>query len=186
MNKLIASYLVLNVIFIFINAAMAGGGGLAATSLTASLSATATSMSVDDTTGFLSTDVVTIDEEQILYGSKPDTTSFADLTRGYNQTKANSHKAGKYVYSQETSMVNQALGFNVASTSSTAGTFAVIGLTWAFLTRSLLNIVVWDFPNIFSGEWIYIRIILMAIGAGLIIYIGIHYLLPAMGILRRT
>lgn len=163
---------------------MAGGGGIAATQLSGAISATATTINVDNTTGFLTSDVVTIDSEYIAYSGKT-ATSFTGATRGYNGSVATTHRNDKYVYTQETSMINQALGYNVASTSSTSGAFTVVALGFVFLGRGLLNLVIWDFPNLWIGQLIYFRIILMAIGGGLVIYICLNYLLPAMGILQR-
>ncbi len=176
--------MVLNVIFIIFNAAMAGGGGIASTQLTSPMTDVQTTMSVTSTTGFLSTDVLAIDNEQIYYTGKT-AISFTGLTRGYNDTKAVSHRNSRMIYTQETNMLNQTLGFNVASASSTSGAFAIISMTAGFLGRALINIVVWDFPNIFEGMLIYLRLFFVAIGCGLILYIGINYLLPAMGILKK-
>lgn len=184
MNKLLSGYFVLNVILILLNAAMAGGGGLAATQLTAPMTVSSTVINVVSTTGFLSTDTLVCDNEYIFYTGK-NATQFTGLTRGYNYSSPAAHNSGRNIYTQETNMINEALGFNVAATSSTSGAFTVLSLSFSFIGRTLINLVMWDFPNIFQGQLIYVRLILMAIGCAFIIYFGINYLLPAMGILKR-
>lgn len=186
MNQIISAYMVINVIMIILNAAMAGGGGLASTTLTSNLNSTSNTMYVTSTASFLSADVLVIDDEYVSYTGKTNT-SFTGLVRGYNSSTAASHVTGKMVYTQETGMINQALGFNVASTSSTVGVLPVVSMTANFLGRALLNMVIWDFPNIFNQDETLkiIRIILIACGVGLLVYIGLNYLLPAMGILKK-
>ena len=185
MNKLLSGYFLLNLFFILFNAAMAGGGGIASTPLTNPVTTSSTVITVGSTNGFLSSDVIVIDSEYIFYSATTPTT-FTGLIRGYNSSKPSAHNVGKYVYTQEINMLNETLGFNVAATQSTSGPFTVIALGFTFIGRSLINLVIWDFPNIFQGQLIYLRLCLIAIGCGLVIYIAINYLLPAMGILKSS
>ena len=184
MNKLLSGYFVLNLILTLFNAAMAGGGGVGATTLTTAMTTTSTVINVVSTTGFLTSDVLVVDNEQIAYsGTTP--TTFTGLSRGYNNTSPAAHNSGRNIYTQETNIINEALGFNVATTSSTSGVFTVISLSFTFIGRTLINLVIWDYPNIFQGDLIYARLFLICIGCAFVIYFGINYLLPAMGILKK-
>ena len=97
-----------------------GEVGLATTSLTAPLSATSTIISVSGTQGFLDSDFVTIDAEDICYTTRGDS-SFSGLTRGCRNTDAEAHSAGKRVYNDTTGMINRVVGFNIIETLANDG-----------------------------------------------------------------
>lgn len=160
---------------------MAGAGGIVATSLTAPMTNSANTMSVASTAGFLSSDVLVVDNEYIAY-SGTTAVSFTGLTRGYNNSTPTSHTTGKYVYGQEMNLINEALGFNIGTTTATSGTFAVVSMGFTFLARTLINLVIWDFPNIFQGQLVILRIAFIAVGVGLVIYLVLEYLFPALGL----
>ncbi len=184
MNKLIACLLFLNVTFIILNGGMAGGGGIATTSLTVAATASTDTLNVADTTGFLTSDVIVIGSEQIAYTGKT-AVSFTGCSRGYNSTVAATHKSGAQVRTQETDLLNQSLGFNVASTSSTIGAFGIVALGTSFLGHALINLVIWDYPNIFQGDLVYLRLAFIAMSVGVIVTFAIQYLLPAIGVLKK-
>lgn len=180
MNKLIAAYCVVFVVCTILNGFLAGGGGIGATYLTAPLpTSETTTMNVASTDGFLGKDVLSIDNEQIYYQGKTANT-FTTLTRGYNQSTATVHGSGKYVYTQEVSHINQILGYNIASTYTAAGVWTALMAGFNFLFRALINLVIWNFPNLFVGELVYLRIILMAIGSGLVVTI----ILRSLGVMK--
>lgn len=183
MNKLISAYMLLFVFFIFFNGIMDGSGGFNATKLDGALTATATTINVDSTQGFLVSDILVIEDEEVAYTGVT-ATSFTGVTRGFNRTDATIHANDKQVYSPDAGVLNRTLNFNVASTGTTAGFFGVITMTFNFLTKALPNLIMWDFAFL-QGQLIFIRIILMAIGTGLVVMLGIQFITTARGILIR-
>lgn len=171
------------VIFTFFNGIMEGGGGLNSTKLDGALSATATTIPVDSTQGFLTADTLIIDDEEFSYTGIGATT-FTGVTRGRNSTTAVAHQDDAQVYSPDAGVLNRVLGFNIASTGATAGTLAVVTMTFTFLTKSLPNLIMWDFAFL-QGQLVYVRIIFMAIGSGLVIMLGLQFITTARGILVR-
>lgn len=149
---------------------MEGGGGIAATRLTSGVTAADTTFNVKDTNGgFLKAGVLYIEHEEIRYVNKTDTTfTVAGTGRGYNDTEARAYARNSMVYTEQASVLNGMLGFDIASTSTTAGGINLMVVGWNFLWKSVPKLVTWDFPHLRGGEWVmYIRIILMAISAGL-------------------
>jgi hypothetical protein len=183
MNKLVAAYLAAFVIMTFLSSIMEGGGGFATTQLNGDIDEDAVTITVDSTQGFLVADYIVIEDEYIAYTGTT-AVSFTGCTRGYRNTEAAVHVDDQNVYSPDSGTLNTALGFNISSTGATAGTFAVITLTWNFLARAIPNLVMWDY-SFFYGQLIYIRYLLMAIGVGFVVYFGFQAINAAMGILRR-
>lgn len=171
------------VIFIFLNGVMEGGGGLNSTQLNGATTATATTITVDDTTGFLTADLLVIGDEEITYTGVT-AVAFTGCTRGFNRTTAETHADNTQVYSPDAGVLNRTLNFNIATTGSTAGSFAVITMTLNFMLKALPNLIMWDFAFL-QGQLIFIRIMLMAIGTGLVVMLGIQFLTAARGILLR-
>lgn len=183
MNKLVAFYMVLFVICAFLSSIMEGSGGLATTKLNGTIDDNDVTVTVDDTNGFLTADYVIIGDEEIAYTGKT-AVSFTGCTRGYHDTDPVSHLDNANVYSPDSGVLNRALGFNVASTGATVGTFAVITLTFNFLAKALPNLIMWNF-SFFDGNLVYFRYLLMAMGVGMVIYFGIALISAGMGILNR-
>lgn len=162
---------------------MEGGGGMVATELDGSISETATTITVDSTVGFLSgNSSVTIGEEEMFYTTSTPVT-FANVSRGYNQTTAETHSTNSRVYGADAAVLNRALGFNVLSTEETAGDFAVITLTWNFLAKAVPKLITWNF-SFLTGQLVFLRLVFQAVGAGLVIYYGFNAISSAFGILR--
>lgn len=174
------------VLFTIADVGMEGGGGLATTELNGAIEEDAVTLTVDTTQGFLEADYVVIGDEFIAYTWKDDTRfgRVADpCTRGYNNTEAKAHSDDANVYSPDSGVLNAALGFNIASVEGTAGKFAVITLTWGFLTRSLPNLIMWDF-SFFDGNLMLVRYVFMAMSVGVVVYFGVALINAGMGILR--
>lgn len=161
-----------------------GGGGVQAIELTAAVSITeTTSITVDDTTGWLSADIITIDSETMSYSSK-DATHLKGLVRGIYQTNAATHKSGAYVYTQAASAINQGIGFNAASLSVTNGNLALITVPTRFLFSSIPTMIV-SADGLFSGDLSIIQYFFLIIGIGIYIAIAIPLLSVAAYALRR-
>ena len=175
--------MVLFVIFTFFSSIMEGSGGLNATKLNGAVTSAGVTLTVDSTVGFMTADVVIIGDEEIAYTGTT-AVSFTGCTRGYNSTLAVDHTDNSQVYSPSSGVLNRALGFNVSSTGATAGTFAVITMTWNFLVKAVPNLIMWNY-SFLEGQLVYVRYLLMAIGVGLVLYYGFAAINAAMGILKR-
>lgn len=183
MNKLTAALALTFIIFTFLSSVMEGGGGLNVTRLNGAITATVTTLPVDSTQGFLVADTLVIEDEELAYTGIT-AVSFTGVTRGYNRTTAAAHTDNTKVHSPAAGVLNRALGFNVISTGESAGTFAVINLTWDFLTKALPNLIFWDF-SFFEGQLVYVRYLFMGISLGVVLYYGFSAISTAFGILRR-
>jgi len=126
-----------------------------------------TTISVSSTDGFLHSDIVTIGNEKIRYTSKSETQFNAPATggRGYDGTEAETHDANSYVMSQDSDVVNQMLGFNIAATGTTVGAVS-IGLSLnRFLFTSVPRLATWDY------SWLTGDLILLVLGQILVSFI---------------
>ena len=140
---------------------MQGGGGVQAVVMTAAISESAIQIPVADTNGFLTSDVITIDGEHILYTAK-DATHFNGLTRGYDDTTPADHNSGTYVYTETASALNQSMGFNAASLSVQNGTYAALVAPLMFMTVGLPRSVMAG-ESLFTGDLAIIQYMYVAI-----------------------
>lgn len=155
-----------------------GRTGLATTTLTSNLSASATTMSVHSTSGFGSEDVVEIDGEVICYTGITATT-FTGLTRGTDCRSSNDaaadHDSGSRVYSETPGVVNRLVGFNIAEAYSDGGIVGFIKGTWE-TTKNIPNflqavssMLMWDYSYL-EGTGVYIKYLLLyPLSAGLVL-----------------
>lgn len=169
MYKLIAGFMVFFIINVFLGGIMEGAGGMASTKLTSAVADDTTTLSVRSTQGFLKSDKLFIDNEEVRYVNKADRTfTVATTGRGYNGTTARAHSKGAMVYTRQASVLNGVLGFNVASTDVNVGGINMFVFVLNFALKTVPKLVTWDFAHLKTSEWVlYIRIILMAISAGL-------------------
>ena len=124
-----------------LSGAMSGGGGVAATDLTAGITAADTSIPVTSTDGFSGNGgVITIGTEEILYYGK-DGTHFKGtiipphtLERGYNGTTAVAHTTGEMVYTEEMNLVNNALQMSIVKISDSSGIWKAIDMGSGFFS----------------------------------------------------
>ena len=184
MSKLITGFLVFGLIIMLAVGIAQGGGGMQTETLTAPVTISETTqITVADTTGWLSADIVTIDSETLSYTSK-DATHLKGLTRGIYQTNAATHKTGAFVYTQATSAINQGIGFNAASLAVTNGNLALITVPVRFLWTSIPSMIV-SADGLFSGDLSIIQYFFLIIGIGVYIAIAIPLLSVAAYALRR-
>mgnify|MGYP001604645431 CR=1 FL=1 len=138
--------------------AMSGRSGLATTSLTANLSATATSMTVQGTDGFLDADYVIIENERIRYTNRGSTT-FTGLTRGSYDSTASAHASTTVVYNETTGLVNQLVGFNIVQTFANDGFFKGVAkffTSFDNLAVSVANMLAWNYAFL-EGNAVYLK-----------------------------
>ncbi len=99
-------------------------------SLTATLSAVGTTINVSSTNGFPTPGIVTIRGERIAYSSKTAATLTGNparpMIRGLDNTTAVAHVTGEVVRTVESGLVNQAVDYNLAVLSDSAGLMAFI------------------------------------------------------------
>jgi hypothetical protein len=142
-SKLIATFLLLFFISSLFHEIMVGGGGTKVATLSANVTAVAVILPVTHTSGFLESDYVQIGTERVRYTGTT-ATSFTGCTRGYDGTTAAAHGTGSKVYSSG-SMWSGPLGFNVATTGSTAGEINMATVALSFFTVTVPKLVTWDF-----------------------------------------
>ncbi|MBU1067419.1 hypothetical protein KKE60_06500 [Patescibacteria group bacterium] len=163
---------------------MEGAGGLVSTRVRGGVNSTATIIPADNITGFLSSDVIVIGDEEIAYGDVETTPmQFIDCERGYNGTEANTHIDGTKIYSSELSPINSALGFNVASTATTAGAFALVMIPYKFFTKSVPKMIMFDY-SFFTGQLAYLQIFFQALGVGFALMMAFWVINALTGVIR--
>lgn len=156
---------------------LAGGGGYAATSLTADIDDNNPTLPVVSTAGFLDgTDYVEIGSEKILYTGTtiaPDT--FTGCTRGHQDTVAVAHPDGATVYTTSASVVNSALGFNIAATVDSMGLWSIITVPFMFLFKTMPQLLIMPY-QLFTGELMIIAAVLVLIQVAIVITIGMSFI----------
>jgi len=175
-----------------LGAIMQGGGGIVSAVLSDNITANTTYIPFTPDTGlFADKDIITIDDESILYDSKNATGVIAD-TRGYDETTAAAHAAGARIYSQEAGVINNALGFNIAVEAETGGTIGLIMLPIKFFTTTLphvidLNVGFLRIPelSIIGILWLVFGVILVVYLATIIAPIAISAVTAIAGFIRR-
>jgi hypothetical protein len=162
---------------------LAGGGGLAVTQLNGALTDVAVVINVDSTDGYLANDYITIGDEIILYTGTT-ATSFTGCTRGVDGTTACAHDDEENVYTTYASVINSALGFNVASTAATYGAFSIIALPFNFFTKTLPHLIAWNFEFL-RGDLAWVAYFFFAMSIGLVVTLALQLIQVAQGIIRR-
>lgn len=150
---------------------MNGDPGIVTAQLTTALSETSTTVTVSDTTGFLDSDFVIIDNEEICYTTKTLTT-FTGLTRGCRDTTPEAHAAGKRVYNDGTGFMNRMVGFNIIQSLANDGLISgsiKIVTSVPTIAKGFAQMATWDFPFMNMPGAIYFKyIVLLAVSSGLI------------------
>lgn len=159
-----------------------GGGGMAATRLTADVTASSTTLNVANTEGFLRSSYVRVGNEKIKYVNKTATTFVVHATegRGYDDTDAVAHDSGDRVYSSESEVLNSALGFNVASTGASVGAISVPLAAANFIRITMPRIILWRYSWLQTGWLVYLRTALQFMSVGFIVYMS-YMIASALG-----
>lgn len=168
-----------------------GGGGIVSTALAENITASATSIPVDSTTLFNDQDIIRIGDEKILYSSKTATT-FADSTRGYDDTTASAYEAGRHVYSTEAGALNDAFGFNLGVSIESGGVWGIVMLPINFFTKTLPHLAVLNANLLRTPElavigifWYGFGIALLVVAAKDLAPIAISIATGIFGLVRR-
>ena len=179
MGKAITAYLILYVIITVLTAALNGGGGINTTNLTTAAVIGDNHVHVTSTDGFLSSDYVVIDGEEINYSSVTSTTFVLSST-----VKSN-HSNGSMVYSPETSMINKALNINIGAVSSNVGLYAVITVISGFFTHTIPALVTMNIPGL-GGDFAFIGYIWAAMSVGILLGMVLAIGIIAWNVLRPS
>ena len=163
---------------------MEGETAFAVTTLTANVTASDNVIMVANTFDFLDLDDVYVESEVIRYTSKNGTTLLG-VTRGLSSTEAVAHEAGSKVMNESSNVINNLLGYNVATTAATYGTVsAIVGLGWNLL-RAIPRMISWDYSYL-GGQLAMIKyLILWPISTGLVFSLGMMFITAIQGIFRR-
>jgi hypothetical protein len=153
-------------------AIMQGGGGIVSTVLADNVTENATYIPAVSTSLFASADIIRIGDEKILYSSK-NSTGFIVQTRGYSDTVATAYEAGRRIYSEEAGVLNDAMGFNMAVTIETSGTWGLITLPINFFTHTLPHLIMLNVNFLKIPELSIIGIFWFAAGIALLVTIAI-------------
>jgi hypothetical protein len=171
-NKLLMTFLFLFVGISLLAAVMQGGGGIVSTVLTENINATATYIPAASTSIFAGKDIIRLGNEKILYSSK-NSTGFIAQTRGYSDTVAETHEAGRRIYSEEAGVLNDAMGFNMAVEIETSGTWGIVTLPINFFIHTLPHLVMLNVNFLKTPELSIIGIFWFAAGIALLVTIAI-------------
>ena len=165
-----------------LDSVMGGSTGMSTTNLTANLSSTGTTATVQNAKFFEPAPaVVTIGDELMCYTGKTDST-FTGLKRGRRcadnavvSTNVTEHLSGRRVYSEAPGMFNEIIGFDIASNFSEGGfSGAVRGVVTTIRLAPefifiLGRMIMWDF-SFLTGPYVYVRyLILGALSGGLVL-----------------
>ena len=190
-HKLLTAFLLVFVGCSILGAIMQGGGGIVSTVLASNVTANTTYIPAAGTTLFASKDVISIDSEKMLYTSK-NASGFIVDTRAYDDTDADTHETGARIYSAEASVLNDALGFNMAVELETGGTWGIITLPIKFFTNTLPHLVMLNVNFLKTPELSLIAIFWFAAGIALLVVlaiqiapIAVNLITGIAGVLRR-
>lgn len=172
-GKAVAFFLLALILFGLFMAVLNGGGGVADTTLTSTVSSNTTTLPVVSTNGFLDSDYIYLGDEEIMYSGKNET-AFTGCARGYGVSTAVPHSLGAAVYTGEVSSINQALGFNIGQMVTSVGPLSIIIIPFRFLTVTIPRMIAQS-ASFLSGSLglAILGIIWMCIIAGFIISFAI-------------
>lgn len=183
-NKLIIAFLIAFFVGSFLTYAIEKDGAMQTAKLTTALTETATTVSVNSTEGFTIKGKIRIGDEWIKYNNKTNT-QFLLCTRGYEETDTEAHVKHSTIYNDDSSAINDALGFNITSVSSTGGIFAFPVIAGNVITHMLPKIVLFDFSFLSEGPLIWFRYFMMLFSIGLILTF-FYFVFTAVGSVGST
>lgn len=172
-HRLLVTFLIVFVGCSILAAIMHGGGGIVSTTLAADISENSTYVPATSTSLFANKDIITIGNERMLYTSK-NSTGFNIYTRGYGDTTAEAHTAGRRIYTSEAGVLNDALGFNIAVEVETGGYWGIITMPINFFTRTLPHLVMLNVSFLQIPELSIICIFWLVSGIALLVILAIH------------
>lgn len=171
MSKAITFFLVMLLGTSILGAIMKGGGGIVAAPLASDMTATDTTITMADTTDYLTADYVIIEGERISYSGKTSTT-LTGCTRGCNDTTVSSHEAGALVYTADASAINNALGFNLGAQQDSIGWLTILAIPFNFFVITVPRIIRMNLEFL-TGPLAIIGWLWLTMAAGFVITLAI-------------
>lgn len=139
------------------------------TTLTQSLSKTATTMTVASTSGFpTGGDVLYVDDEIMSYTGKTATT-FTGLKRGQQDTKPASHSSGKFVYNETAGVLNKSVAYSATQSATRGGSINIPTQPLDFITKVIPKAFLADY-SFLEGDLAYIKFIVLVPIWALVLY----------------
>jgi len=173
-NKLLVFFLFVFGSCTVLSAVMDGEGGFATTHLTSAVDESDTTLSVASTANFLDVDYLWIGDERVTYTGKTATT-FTGCTRGTQGTTPMRHSSGEKVYNENSSVMYNALGFNIGVSSTTRGAFSTLVNVVLRVLRFLPRAIAWDY-SFLSGKLVLLKYtVLYPLSAGLIFTLAMYF-----------
>lgn len=172
-HRLLITALLVFIITSFLAAWVQGGGGIVSTPLTQDLATNGTVVHVASTSLFNDVDVIRIGNEKIAYTST-NATAFMVSSRGYDDTTPAAYDAGRYVYSTEAGVLNDAFGYNLGVSIEEGGMWGLVMLPINFFTTTVPHLAMLN-ANLFNTpELMIIAIFWYAFGIALIVVLAIQ------------
>ena len=184
MNKLVATYMVLFLLFSYFSSIFEGGGGMVAVPITIAVDEEDTEITVASTVGFLtpvagwSDPRVMIRNDEIVYTGLTATkfTGCSGITEDY--------AVNTMIYTTDIGVLNKAFGFDIVSTGDAYTEVSAVNIGWNFFTTALGYLVSFNF-SLLSGDLIYLRYLFLAPAVGFIMYLAIIVVQTLIGLIRR-
>ncbi len=176
MSKLLMGFMVALVLMNVLSAFMDGGGGMATTQLTENVATSDNHLDVSSTDGFLTSGIVMVEQEKMVY-TATNSTAFLNITKGYEGTDNTTHNSGRKVFTEESSALNDALGFNAGAIASTSGALAIFIIPWNFITITLPKMILWRYSFFYddaSGLLVMLQYVLIAISMVVFVILAIQ------------
>lgn len=145
-----------------------GSGGMTSTQLNGGITATATTIVVDNCSTFYSNGYIVIGGEIIQYGTKTGTTQFNITQRGAKGTTAAAHLDNAIVYSEDNGVINNIFNFNIGSLFNQWGIFAVPMAVKQFFTVTIPYLSQSNMFMLFQGDLAILATLWMAFPLGFI------------------
>jgi hypothetical protein len=172
------------------------GGGMAATVLTAPVSANGTILNVASTANFLGASgshpgylVVTGSGREVVSYTGLTSTSITGCARGVadpqtgEQYEACPHTTGSKVMTTNVGALDSFVGYNVGSAQGTTGSISVVIASGLAILRNLPRMLAWDYPW-FNNQTAILRLLLFCLSAGFVWALFMTFLQLAQGILN--
>lgn len=185
MYVLFTAFMIINVLFSFIDWIVVGTTDMHVTKLTAALSENATTIEVNNAGGYRLCDYIRIGDEKIRYNGHTET-AFLAAVRAYEGTEATAHPVGSHVYGRQSDVMNASVGFNIVNMGATVGQINAWTLVTRFAATTLPAMVTWNFYWMKDGFWQYLRLLFVGISGGLILVMTFQILAALGGLFQSA
>ncbi len=139
MGKAVTFMIFVWIIVSIAGAVVSGSISMATTTLAVAVDESDTTITVESTEGFADSGFIEILDERIGYSQTTATTFEGGnvinrLLRGANDTEAVPHLKGERVRTKESSMINQSMGYKLATITDSSGLWAIVTIPFALIS----------------------------------------------------